>query len=134
MEINYQLTDLNCVTTQVIQHLKSKTILLYGEMGVGKTTFVKNLVKELGSNDTVSSPTFSIANEYALENDKIFHFDLYRIKTLEEAYNFGIEDYLDSNHWILVEWPDVIKPILHSPFDIINLELNLDNSRTLILK
>lgn len=134
MEINYQLTDLDTVTTQLIKNLKTKTILLYGEMGVGKTTLIKSLVKILGSTDEVSSPTFSIVNEYELNGDKIFHFDLYRIKDLEEAYNFGIEDYLDSNNWVLIEWPDVIKPILDQPFDTIKLELNNAQSRKLILE
>ncbi|CAH8286045.1 tRNA threonylcarbamoyladenosine biosynthesis protein TsaE [Mariniflexile fucanivorans] len=134
MEINYQLTDLNTVVKQVLKNLKTKTILLYGDMGVGKTTLIKTLVKHLGSNDDVSSPTFSIVNEYELKDDKIYHFDLYRIKNLEEAYNFGIEDYLDSEHWILIEWPEIIKPLLNHPCDIINLELNTENSRKLTIK
>lgn len=134
LEIDYQLIDLDIVVKQLLKKLKTKTILLYGDMGVGKTTLIKNLVKELGSYDEVSSPTFSIVNEYELKNDKIFHFDLYRIKNLEEAYNFGIEDYLDSNHWILIEWPDVVKPILNNDFDMIHLELNSENSRKLTIK
>ncbi|AXP82528.1 tRNA threonylcarbamoyladenosine biosynthesis protein TsaE [Mariniflexile rhizosphaerae] len=134
MEIDYQLIDLDTVVKQLLKKLKTKTILLYGDMGVGKTTLIKKLVKELGSHDEVSSPTFSIVNEYELKNDKIFHFDLYRIKNLEEAYNFGIEDYLDSNHWILIEWPDVVKPILNNDFDMIYLELCSKNSRKLTIK
>ncbi|WP_442914936.1 tRNA (adenosine(37)-N6)-threonylcarbamoyltransferase complex ATPase subunit type 1 TsaE [Mariniflexile rhizosphaerae] len=134
LEIDYQLIDLDTVVKQLLKKLKTKTILLYGDMGVGKTTLIKKLVKELGSHDEVSSPTFSIVNEYELKNDKIFHFDLYRIKNLEEAYNFGIEDYLDSNHWILIEWPDVVKPILNNDFDMIYLELCSKNSRKLTIK
>jgi tRNA threonylcarbamoyladenosine biosynthesis protein TsaE len=134
LEINYQLIDLDTVVKQLLKKLKTKTILLYGDMGVGKTTLIKKLVKELGSHDEVSSPTFSIVNEYELKNDKIFHFDLYRIKNLEEAYNFGIEDYLDSNHWILIEWPDVVKPILNNDFDMIHLEVRSENSRKLTVK
>ncbi|WP_308991917.1 tRNA (adenosine(37)-N6)-threonylcarbamoyltransferase complex ATPase subunit type 1 TsaE [Mariniflexile litorale] len=133
MEIEFQLIDIDAVVKKLLKNLKSKTILLYGEMGVGKTTLIKNIVKELGSSDKVSSPTFSIVNEYELKTDKIFHFDLYRVKNLEEAYNFGIEDYLDSNHWVLIEWPEVIKPILDNPFDTITLELTPDNSRMLTL-
>ena len=133
MEINYELIDLDMVAKQLLKNLKTKTILFYGNMGVGKTTLIKELVKSLGSNDEVSSPTFSIVNEYELQNDKIFHFDLYRIKSLDEAYNFGIEDYLDSEHWILIEWPETIKPLLKHPLDIINLELNTENSRKLTI-
>ncbi|MDO7171395.1 tRNA (adenosine(37)-N6)-threonylcarbamoyltransferase complex ATPase subunit type 1 TsaE [Mariniflexile sp. AS56] len=134
MEINYQLADVDAVVKELLKHLKSKTILFYGDMGVGKTTFIKGLVKELGSTDEVSSPTFSIVNEYELKNDKIFHFDLYRIKSLEEAYNFGIEDYLDSDHWVLIEWPEHIIPILNNHFDILNFELNSETSRKLTIK
>ena len=76
MEINYELIDLDMVAKQLLKNLKTKTILFYGNMGVGKTTLIKELVKSLGSNDEVSSPTFSIVNEYELQNDKIFHFHL----------------------------------------------------------
>lgn len=134
MEINYQLTEVKEVAKQLIKHFKTKTILFHGNMGVGKTTLIKALVKELGSVDTISSPTFSIVNEYELPNDKIYHFDLYRINTIEETYNFGIEDYLDSRHWIFIEWPKLIEPLLSANFDVINLEVNTDNIRKLTLK
>ena len=134
MKINYNLENIESTAKQLIKSLNSKTLLLYGGMGVGKTTLIKALVKQLGSRDEVSSPTFSIINEYELENDKIYHFDLYRIKNIEEAYNFGIEDYLDSEHWILIEWPELIKPILSTNFNEIYLELNSKTERTLVLK
>lgn len=134
MEIKYQLSDLESVAKQVLNNLKTKTLLFYGEMGVGKTTLIKTLVKELGCNDEVSSPTFSIVNEYELKDDKIFHFDLYRIKNLEEAYNFGIEDYLDAGHWVFIEWPEKIATILNNDFDIVNLELSAQNIRKLSIK
>ena len=134
MKINYSLENIESTAKQLIKSLNSKTLLLYGGMGVGKTTLIKALVKQLGSRDEVSSPTFSIINEYELENDKIYHFDLYRIKNIEEAYNFGIEDYLDSEHWILIEWPELIKPILSTNFNEIYLELNSKTERTLVLK
>ena len=103
-------------------------------MGVGKTTLIKALVKALGSNDDVSSPTFSIVNEYKLNEQKIFHFDLYRINDLEEAYNFGIEDYLDSDNWIIIEWPDIIEPILSGDECVITLSIQSENKRQLIAK
>ncbi|MBD0835515.1 tRNA (adenosine(37)-N6)-threonylcarbamoyltransferase complex ATPase subunit type 1 TsaE [Aestuariibaculum suncheonense] len=134
MEINYNLDNLDDVAEQIIKNLKTKTLLFYGNMGAGKTTLIKALIKALGSDDEVSSPTFSIVNEYVLKNDKVFHFDLYRIKDIEEAYNFGIEDYLDSGHWNLIEWPDVIEELLPDHFDTVSIDLRESNNRQLVLK
>ena len=106
MEICYGINEVEQVAKQLIEHAKTKTLLFYGGMGVGKTTLIKTIVRILGSDDDVSSPTFSIVNEYKLKDEKIYHFDLYRINNLEDAYNFGIEDYLDSNHYIFIEWPE----------------------------
>lgn len=133
MEINYKLADIEEVAKQLIENLKTKTWLFYGNMGVGKTTLIKAIVKQLGCNDEVSSPTFSIINEYEINNDKIFHFDLYRIKDLEEAYNFGIEDYLDSNHYIFIEWPEKIESILTDELDKISIEIVSEENRKLSL-
>lgn len=134
MEINYQLINVEDVAQQLLKSFKSKTILFNGSMGVGKTTLIKAIAKALGSNDDISSPTFSIVNEYELEDDKIFHFDLYRIKNLEEAYNFGIEDYLDSGNWVFIEWPELIEKQITEQHDAIFLEINAENNRTLTLK
>ena len=133
MEINYNLADIEEVAKQLINNLKTKTWLFYGNMGVGKTTLIKAIVKQLGCKDEVSSPTFSIINEYEINNDKIFHFDLYRIKNLEEAYNFGIEDYLDSNHYIFIEWPEKIESILTDELDKISIEIVSEKTRKLLL-
>ncbi|WP_317129355.1 tRNA (adenosine(37)-N6)-threonylcarbamoyltransferase complex ATPase subunit type 1 TsaE [Flavivirga rizhaonensis] len=133
LELNFGLNDVENVAKQLIKNVKTKTLLFYGDMGVGKTTLIKTIVKVLGSHDEVSSPTFSIVNEYQLNNDKIYHFDLYRINDLEEAYNFGIEDYVDSDNWKLIEWPEKIEPILNNHFDIINLKLDSDNHRIIKL-
>lgn len=135
MEITYELNELDHVANQLINNLNSKILLFYGNMGVGKTTLIKAIIKALGSNDEVSSPTFSIVNEYELKNDKVYHFDLYRIKDLDEAYNFGIEDYLYSNHWIIIEWPEIMKDLLkdEDEIDIINLKIISENKRHLKL-
>lgn len=133
MEIVYTLNELESVAKQLIDNVTSKTLLLYGNMGVGKTTLVKAIVKQLGSKDDVNSPTFSIVNEYKLIDSLIYHFDLYRINDIEEAYNFGIEDYLYSNNWSIIEWPDIVKDILPDRFNRIDLTLNDDKTRTLKL-
>ena len=134
MEIIYSLNDVDKVAKQLIQHAKTKTLLIYGGMGVGKTTLIKQIVKSLGSNDEVTSPTFSIVNEYHSENEIIYHFDFYRINDIEEAFNFGVEEYLYSNNWCIIEWPDKIQSILPKLVDRIDLDLNPDNSRSLKLK
>ncbi|PWI29340.1 tRNA (adenosine(37)-N6)-threonylcarbamoyltransferase complex ATPase subunit type 1 TsaE [Flavobacteriaceae bacterium LYZ1037] len=134
MNVDYSLSELDSVARQLFKNLKSKTILLYGEMGAGKTTLIKKLVNELGSTDEVSSPTYSIVNEYELFNDKIFHFDLYRIKDIDEALNFGIEDYLDSNHWIIIEWPEIIEDLITENYHCVNLSIKDKNTRHLFLK
>ena len=131
MKISYELNDLDFVANQLIENVETKILLFYGDMGVGKTTLIKAIVKALGSSDEVSSPTFSIVNEYELENDKIFHFDLYRIKDLEEAYNFGIEDYIYSDNWLLIEWPQKIESILIDNYNQIELNLESKNKRNL---
>ncbi|WP_299554701.1 tRNA (adenosine(37)-N6)-threonylcarbamoyltransferase complex ATPase subunit type 1 TsaE [Seonamhaeicola sp.] len=133
MEKNYSLDHVDAVAKEIVESVTSKTIFLYGVMGVGKTTLIKSLVKCLGSTDEVSSPTFSIVNEYEAGEQLIYHFDLYRINDLEEAFNFGIEDYLYTDNWVIVEWPELIEQIAPERFDRIDIALNDDNSRTLKL-
>ena len=133
MEINYTLNDVDTVAKQLINNVTAKTLLFYGDMGVGKTTLIKSIIENLGSLDNVTSPTFSIVNEYQTENELIYHFDFYRINDIEEAYNFGIEDYLYSNNWCLIEWPERLQSILPKEADRIELVLNSDNSRSLKL-
>lgn len=131
MEITYALNNIESVAKAIIQHATFKTLLFYGDMGVGKTTLIKALSKLLGSTSNVNSPTFSIVNEYETNSGLIYHFDLYRIKNAEEALNFGIEDYLFSNHWIFIEWPDKIAELLPKDVQKIDITLNLDGTRSL---
>lgn len=116
LNTTYALHEADEVAEKLINILDSKIVLLQGAMGVGKTTLVKSITKALGGEDDVSSPTFSIVNEYKIKDGFLYHFDLYRIQDIEEAYNFGIEEYLYSGNWIIIEWPDVIKPILENDF------------------
>lgn len=102
------------VAKKVISLAKDKSIiLLYGELGAGKTTLTQHLVNLMGYSDNISSPTYSIINEYKLTNDAIiFHMDLYRLKDLDEAIEIGIEDYLYGEHLCIIEWPDLILPLI----------------------
>lgn len=118
----YTLTELPEIAHKILQSCTSKTLLFYGPMGVGKTTLIKELTYQLGSMDNVSSPTFSLVNEYASKAGPIYHFDFYRIRDEEEALDIGIEDYFDSGNWLFVEWPDKIPNFLPSDYQKILIE------------
>jgi len=134
LELNYSINTVDAVAKQLLEHVSSKIILFSGDMGVGKTTLIKAIVKALGSQDDVQSPTYSIVNEYRQSNTVIYHFDLYRIETIEEAYNFGIEEYLDSDNWCFIEWPNIIEDILPENVNRLFIELNDDKTRQIKLK
>ncbi|MDA9584526.1 tRNA (adenosine(37)-N6)-threonylcarbamoyltransferase complex ATPase subunit type 1 TsaE [Flavobacteriaceae bacterium] len=124
MNKNFLLSEVPIIAKEIIKNSTSKIILFHGDMGVGKTTLIKKICKTLGTEDLISSPTFSIVNEYITSNDEtIFHFDFYRIDNEEEAYNIGVEDYFDSNHWCLIEWPSVVENLL--PLDNVNVYLTV---------
>ena len=115
MTLTYELSEIDSVAMRILSEAKSKTLLFYGEMGAGKTTLIKSLIKALGSTDTVSSPTFSLVNEYQSDQGRIFHFDFYRIEDENEALDMGIEDYLNTDSWKLIEWPQKISKLLDNP-------------------
>ena len=133
IELTYHLNEINTKALKVLNLLESKVILFRGEMGAGKTTFINALLKAMKSDDVATSPTFSIVNEYKLPNDKIYHFDFYRIESIEEAYNFGVEDYIYSNHWLFIEWPDRIEELLPENTQTITITKIDNNKRSLKL-
>jgi tRNA threonylcarbamoyladenosine biosynthesis protein TsaE len=135
MNENYSLLNINQVAKDIIKYSEHKVLLFHGEMGAGKTTLIKEICKELGSDDSISSPTFSIVNEYiTLNNNTIYHFDFYRINSEEEAYNIGIEDYFHTDAWCLIEWPSVIKNLLPLITNNIYLTKLDDKQRNIQLK
>ncbi len=103
----HQLEEWKDIVNQIIPNLQHNILLLKGNLGAGKTTFSQFLLKDLGSSDEISSPTYSIVNEYDTPKGKVFHFDLYRLKSVEEAYDFGIEEYLDNGYLSIIEWPEI---------------------------
>ena len=135
MDKNFSLEDLASIAAEIISSVKNKTLLFYGEMGVGKTTFIKEICQQLGILDNISSPTFSLVNEYQTsKKEKVFHFDFYRIEEEEEALDIGIEEYFDSDEWCLVEWPENIENLL--PLDAAQIHLSIldDEQRNIQLK
>ena len=124
------LDELPEVAQKIIDQLQHKLITFEGEMGAGKTTFIKEFVKALGTNDEISSPTFSIVNEYDTDKGKVYHFDFYRLNHEDEALDFGIEEYLYSNQYCLMEWPNKIANFIPDEHHTITLK-NVDGARHL---
>lgn len=108
---------------------KEKIFLFYGNMGAGKTTFVKALCEQLGVSDPVTSPTFSIVNEYAGTEAKVFHFDFYRLKNQEEALDMGYEEYFYANNYCLIEWPEKIPDLLPPHYVRVTIEVTGQQTR-----
>ncbi|MEZ5105597.1 MAG: tRNA (adenosine(37)-N6)-threonylcarbamoyltransferase complex ATPase subunit type 1 TsaE [Draconibacterium sp.] len=107
-----------------------RVFAFYGKMGAGKTTFIQTICRTLGSDDNITSPTFALINEYKTATSKsIFHFDFYRIKNMEEAFDLGYEDYLFSGNYCLIEWPEMIEPLLPENIVRVKIEVQEDESR-----
>ena len=127
------LSDIEVAAQTFVNEMSDKKVFaFYGEMGVGKTTFIKAVCKVLGVKETISSPTFAIVNEYKKRDEKpIYHFDFYRIKNLEEVYDFGYEDYFYSENLCFIEWPELVEDLL--PDNVVKVYITLeDNEERLI--
>ena len=102
-----KIEDWQDVVNEIMPHFQHNILLLKGNLGAGKTTFTKFLLKNLGSKDEVSSPTYAIVNEYHTPKGKVFHFDLYRMKNIGEVYDIGMDEYLDNAQLCIIEWPEI---------------------------
>ena len=131
MEYIFNLSEIDHIAEQVLHQNVAKVILFHGEMGAGKTTFIKALAKELGVEKATSSPTFSLVNEYQAKDGLVYHFDVYRLKNESEAFDFGIEDYLYSGNWCFIEWAEKIPNLIPDNHSIITLEVLENGSRKL---
>jgi len=126
------IDDLPAIAQALLQSHNNKTkFLFYAEMGTGKTTFIKTLCKQLGYTNAIQSPTYPIINEYPLPNNNtIFHIDLYRLNSVEEALDIGIENYLHHpTAYCFIEWPNIIEPIIPNTFVKINIKNGPSNHR-----
>ena len=126
------ITELNKVAKTIIESLEEKNVIcFYGKMGVGKTTLIKDICSELGVKDNVTSPTFSIVNEYiSFEGKPVYHFDFYRIEDEREALDLGYEEYFYKNSLCFVEWPEKIKSLI--PNNVLNVKILVDNDTRII--
>ena len=126
------VSELECAATSLLELINDKNIVcFYGEMGVGKTTFIKEICKKLRVEDVVSSPTFSIINEYLTDNNEsVYHFDFYRIEKEEEAFDMGYEEYFYQGNLCLIEWPEKISSII--PENIIKVQITRSDEQRII--
>ena len=126
------LEDLNKVAVQLlVNYPESRIFAFVGKMGAGKTTFIQQICSELGVTDQMSSPTFSIVNEYlGNRNSEIYHFDMYRLEKEEEAFDMGFDEYLASGNYCFIEWPDKVSSLL--PKDLVIVRINVENDTRII--
>jgi tRNA threonylcarbamoyladenosine biosynthesis protein TsaE len=135
MTITFSIEQLDLVAKQILEQNPSKVLLFNGEMGAGKTTLIKKLCENLGVNEPTSSPTFSLVNEYYTTNNQyIYHFDCYRLKTEIEALDMGIDEYLYSGYWCFIEWAEKISNLIPEQHSVITIEILADGNRKLVLE
>ena len=137
MELNFEINnenELDFISKEIIEKFKSKVFLFYGEMGVGKTTFIKSICKHLNVIDVVSSPTFSIVNQYVNDQDEfMYHFDFYRTNNKNEIFDIGYEEYLFSDSFCFIEWPERLDNLLPNKYLEIKIKLR-DGNRVIRIK
>jgi tRNA threonylcarbamoyladenosine biosynthesis protein TsaE len=134
MEITFSLDEIENTARTIAAENPNKVILFHGEMGAGKTTFIKQLSKELGVTEATSSPTFSLVNEYHTANNQIvYHFDFYRLKNETEALDMGVDDYLYSGHWCFIEWAENIPNLIPDSHSVITIKELTSGKRLITL-
>jgi tRNA threonylcarbamoyladenosine biosynthesis protein TsaE len=125
------LSELSLAAEKLFYFANGKKFFVFeGEMAAGKTTFIKALCELMGVKEVVSSPTFSIVNEYESANGLIYHFDFYRLKNIQEAFDIGYEEYFYSNNYCLIEWPQKVEELLPEKYIKVEISITGDNSRS----
>jgi len=131
--VTNSLDDLRETAKRILSELSYPLVLLIGDLGAGKTTLVKEILQQLGSEDAGSSPSYSLINEYKIAEGQLYHLDLYRLTSVEEAFALGLEDLIYSGSRCIIEWPQLIADRLEAPFCILKIEVAADESRTIEL-
>lgn len=132
MQFTFSLDEIELAAQKVIDFSNNRVILFNGEMGAGKTTLIKQIARLLGVSGTTSSPTFSLVNEYPIDDQTFFyHFDMYRLTDEEQALDIGIEEYLYSGHWCMIEWPEKITNLIPPNHTLVNIKLETGNRRSI---
>ncbi|WP_368668160.1 tRNA (adenosine(37)-N6)-threonylcarbamoyltransferase complex ATPase subunit type 1 TsaE [Flagellimonas sp. S3867] len=128
--MTFHKDELHLAAQYVLDNVKNQILCFYGDMGAGKTTLIKSIVKNLRGIDNANSPTFGLVNEYHDQNGNLlaYHFDFYRIENEMEALDLGLEDYLNSDAWIFIEWPEKIESLL--PEEIVSVYLHFIDENT----
>ena len=139
MEINIKdIAHINEAAQTFVEHIGNHRVFaFYGSMGAGKTTFIKQLCEDMGTQDVVNSPTFAIVNVYDVQtpySGEVYHFDCYRLKDLREAQDFGAEEYLYSGNYCFIEWPEMIAPLLPEDTVQVRIEVQENGNRILTLQ
>ena len=134
MQLEFSLDEIHLAAQQIILNSPSKIVLFQGKMGAGKTTLIKEVARMLGVLGATSSPTFSLVNEYHInDHDVLYHFDLYRLESEVEGLDFGIEDYLYSGYWCFIEWPEKISNMIPDVHTLVTLEVLNEEKRLLTI-
>ncbi len=135
MQLKIQsIAELPTAASELLHYCLNKRVFAFlGEMGTGKTALISEICKLLGVTGPVSSPTYALINEYE-SSPKIFHIDLYRLTTIEEALDIGIEEYLAQNHYCFIEWPQLIQPLLPPETVYVKLEAISENARLMTIQ
>ena len=135
MHFEFTLEDIHLAVREILDNAKYKTLLFYGEMGAGKTTLIKEIARSLGVEGATSSPTFSLVNEYHIApHEKLYHFDMYRLKNEAEAYDMGMDEYLYSGNWCFIEWPENIPNLIPEEHTRIQIHILPGERRQFVLE
>ena len=121
----FELNEIHDIAENILQNAQQKLIAFQGDLGSGKTTLIKALIQAIGIKEQGSSPSFSLINVYQNQENRVYHCDLYRLESYEEALDIGLEDYLaDEESWCFIEWPEVVEFLLPKPYHLIKLSID----------